>query len=105
VATIKAEDIIDTIFNIRDYPEDYDIEELLEYIDDLVNAIKNNENLDKELHIEANSRKLDMGYCPKCNVKLEIREIKEPHYELSEFGHTPYETLYVRGCPECEEEY
>lgn len=106
----QTSQILDSLYNLWQNPEDYDIEDFLglmqdisDYTSKLVNEAKDNPYYGKLFNNALKDMKVELEYCPECKepTKLSTYIEREYHNELTEFGHTPYEEFHRKYCEQC----
>ena len=98
---LKSDYIIEEIFNIHNYPDDYENVDILDFINEIIDEAKHNSKFANNLKSSLADKRLELSYCPNCGDELIDGEFKEYHNELNEYGETPYETLSFKYCENC----
>ena len=75
------------------------IDEALQTISSIVNAIIKNKDFGKTLKEELHNKAIDLGYCPLCYTKLKPYSHKENRGEYLGFPSEEVMTEWV--CPDC----
>ena len=87
-------EIIEAIIEKED-----NIDEALQTINIIANAIIKNKDFGKTLKAELHNSAIDLGYCPNCYTKLKPTQYKESRGEY--LGFPSEETMTEWVCPNC----
>lgn len=100
-SNIAEQNMIETIFDIRDFHKDYTDEDILNEITNILDELKDDSMFVDKFEEALQNKRKELGYCPYCGEKLENKTYKEYHTEIAELGHIPYEELNDTYCSKC----
>lgn len=96
---LPEENIIEDVFDIRNNPENYDNQDLLNIISDILDIAKRNKYFVNNLETAIHSKREELGFCPVCGLDdLAPKYNYETHTELDG---NPREEIDYLYCPNC----
>lgn len=96
---IPEENIIEDIFDVRNNPENYDNQDLLNIISDMLDVAKRDKYFANNLKTAIHSKREELGFCPACGLDDLVPKYNyETHTELDG---NPREKMDYPYCPNC----
>ena len=95
---LPEQNIIEDIFDIRNNPNNYDNQDLLNVISDILYTAKDDKYFKNNLETAIHSKREELGFCPNCGENLELKCDYEVHNELDG---NPREEINYLYCPNC----